>query len=193
MSRTLLILSLAFSIICLSQANLTAQEFPVAVGSDTSFAQGGAFDGNHYLAGLVSNHYDLTAQFFQSGGTPYGSRFSLGATGSGLAMAFDGTKYLAVWTDPFPIFASGDTNGIGNIHGEFISTSGIVGSNFDLVSNVNLKFSNGRGGLIFVDTYYFLIYLKGGQHQDHLYCQLIDKSGTFVGSPTQVSSGYARE
>ena len=37
------------------QSTANAQEFPVAVGSDSTFAEGGAFDGTHYLWGLVTN------------------------------------------------------------------------------------------------------------------------------------------
>ena len=171
-----------------------AQEFPVAVGGDSTFAQGGAFDGTHYLWGLVSNHNDLSAQFVGTGVSLYGPRFSLGATGTGLSIAFDGTNYLAVWTDPFPFFASGDTNGIGDLHGQFINTSGsLVGTPFTIVTGVNIKFGQGRGELIFTGTDYLLMYEKGGNHQDHLYGQLIDKSGGLVGSPIQISSGYARE
>jgi Secretion system C-terminal sorting domain len=194
MFRTLLILSITSSIICLTQANVTAQEFPVAVGSDSTFAQGGAFDGTHYLWGLVSSHNDLSAQFLGEGGSIYGSRFSLGATGTGLNIAFDGTNYLAVWTDPFPFFASGDTNGTGDLHGQFISTSGIrVGAPFTIVTGVNIKFGQGRGGIFFKDTDYILLYEKGGSHQDVLYEQRIDKSGNMVGGPVQISTGYARD
>ncbi len=144
--------------------------------------------------GLVSNHNDLTAQFLGEGGSIYGSRFSLGATGTGLNIAFDGTKYLAVWTDPFPFFAGGDTNGIGDLHGQFISTSGsLMGTPFTIATGVNIKFGQGRGGIFFKDTDYILLYDKGGNHQDYLYGQLIDKSGNLVGSPIQISSNYARE
>lgn len=193
MFRKQLVLLMIAASMSLMKSAATAQEFPIAVGSDTTFGQGGAFDGTHYLMGLVTNHYDLTAQFVTEGGSLYGSRFSLGVTGSGLAMAFDGTNYLAVWTDPFPIFASGDTNGIGNLYGKFISPSGSVGSTFNLIAGVNMKFARGRGGIIFRDTDYLLFYLKGGQHQDHLFCQRIDKSGNLSGSPVQISTGYARE
>ena len=176
------------------QTGASAQEFPVAVGSDSTFAQGGAFDGSHYLWGLVTNHNDLSAQFVGIGGSLYNPRFSWGATGTGLTFAFDGTNYLAVWTDPFPFFASGDTNGIGNLHGQFISTSGSpVGAQFDITTGVNIKFGQGRGGLIFNDTDYLLLYEKGGNYQDHLYGQLIDKSGNVAGNSIQISSGYARD
>jgi Secretion system C-terminal sorting domain len=194
MNRNHLIVLLLVAGIGFTQSQLMAQEFPVAVGGDSTFAQGGAFDGTHYLWGLVSNHNNLSAQFVGDGLSLYGPRFSLGATGTGLSMAFDGTNYLAVWTDPFPFFAGGDTNGIGDLHGQFISTSGsLVGTPFTIVTGVNIKFGQGRGGLIFNNTDYLLLYEKGGNHQDHLYGQLINKSGSLVGSPIQISSGYARE
>ncbi len=194
MFRRLLILSITLSVICFTRASVTAQEFPIAVGSDSSFGQGGAFDGANYLMGLVSNHNDLSAQFISNGGSLFGSRFSLEATGTGLNIAFDGTNYLAVWTDPFPFFAGGDTSGIGDLHGQYISTSGsFVGTPFTIVTGVNLKFGQGRGGLTFKDTDYLLLYEKGGNHQDHLYGQLIDKSGNLVGSPIQISGNYARD
>ncbi|HQT90600.1 MAG TPA: T9SS type A sorting domain-containing protein [Candidatus Kryptobacter bacterium] len=194
MFKTRFILFAAIAAISFMQTTVQAQEFPIAVGSDSTFAQGGAFDGTHYLMGLVSNHNDLSAQFISEGGSLYGPRFSLGATGTGLSLAFDGTNYLAVWTDPFPFFAGGDTNGTGDLHGQFISTSGIrVGAPFTIATGVNIKFGQGRGGIFYKDNYYFLLYDKGGNHQDHLYGQLIDKSGSLVGSPIQISSGYARE
>ena len=194
MFRTLSILSITLSILCFNQANVSAQEFPIAVGGDSTFAQGGAFDGTHYLMGLVSNHNELSLQFLSDGGSLYGPEFSLGATGTGLSIAFDGTNYLAVWTDPFPFFAGGDTNGIGNLHAQFISTSGsFVGMPFTIVTGINIKFGQGRGGLFFKGSYYLLLYDKGGNHQDYLYGQLIDKSGNLAGSAIQISSNYARD
>ncbi len=176
------------------RSTAVAQEFPIAVGTDSTFGQGGASDGTHYLIGLVSNHNDLTAQFLAAGGALYGPRFSFGGTGTGLMFAFDGTNYLAVWTDPFPFFAGGDTNGIGDLHGQFISTSGsLVGTQFTIATGVNIKFGQGRGRLIFTDTDYLLLYEKGGNQQDHLYAQLIDKSGNLVGGSVQISSNYARD
>ena len=189
-----LVILMTVAVFCSAGRTATAQEFPIAVGSDSTFAQGGAFDGTHYLMGLVTIHNELSVQFVSDGGSLYGSRISLGASGTGLNLAFDGTNYLAVWTDPFPFFASGDTNGIGDLHGQFISTSGsMVGSQFTIVTGVNIKFGQGRGGIFFKDTDYLLLYDKGGNHQDYLYGQLIDKSGNMVGGPIRISSNYARD
>ena len=174
-----------------------AQEFPIAVGNDDTFSGGGAFDGTNFfmsIQGDIQNHYDLTAQLVSRSGSLTGPRISLGATGSGLIAAFDGINYLVVWTDSFPRFAGGDTNGIGDVYGQFVSTSGnLVGTTFTFVTDVNRKFGQGRGSLTFQDTTYLLTYLKGGVHIDHLYGQRISRSGNLIGSPIQISSGYARE
>ncbi|MGO9481501.1 MAG: T9SS type A sorting domain-containing protein [Candidatus Kryptoniota bacterium] len=194
MSRKHFIALMLAASISFMLATANAQEFPVAVGGVSTFAQGGAFDGTHYLWGLVSDSNDLTAQFLSAGNSLYGSRFSLNAKGTGLRIAFDGTNYLAVWTDPFPYFASGDTNGIGNLHGQFLTTSGsFVGNQFTIATAVNIKFGQGRGELIFNGSDYILMYEKGGNDQDHLFGQLIDRSGNLVGSPIQISSSYARD
>lgn len=173
------------------------QEFPIAVGHDNTFGGGGAFDGTHYLFAIVGdslNEYSITLQFISTGGILEGSRISLGQTGSGPMIAFDGTNYLVTWTDPFPMMASGDTSGIGDIYGQFISTSGhLVGSAFTFVTGANIRFGKGRGEISFHDTTYFLTYLKGGKRADYLYGQRISRSGNLLGSPIQISTGLARE
>lgn len=175
-----------------------AQEFPIAVGSDNTFGGGGAFDGTNFLItvlGDASNRYSITAQFVSTSGALVGSRFPFGQTGSSPMVAFDGTRFLVAWTDSFPTFAGGDTNGIGDIHGQFLSTAGsLIGSPSLLASGVNIKWGKGRGGLVFEDTTYFLTYLKGvDHHTDYLYGQRISKTGDLIGSPVQISSHYARE
>lgn len=174
-----------------------AQEFPIAVGSGATTSGGGAFDGTNFLVTIIGdaqNPNSITAQLMASGGTLLGSRISLGHTGSGSIVAFDGTKYLVVWTDIFPQFAGGDTNGIGSIYGQFLSTAGsLLGTTFTIVTNANIRFGKGRGDLTFRDTTYLLTYLKGGNHTDYLYGQRISRSGVSIGSPIQISSSYARE
>jgi hypothetical protein len=175
----------------------TAQEFPIAVGNDNTSSGGGAFDGTNFLVTILGDAQSpnsITAQFMGSGGALIGPRISLGHTGSGPIVAFDGTRYLVVWTDIFPLFAGGDTNGIGNIYGQFLSTTGsLLGTTFTLVTNANIRFGKGRGDLTFRDTTYLLTYLKGGNHTDYLYGQRISRSGAAIGSPIQISSSYARE
>jgi hypothetical protein len=181
----------------LAPVSTTAQEFSIATGNDTTFGGGGAYDGNNFLYALLgdaTNKYGITAQFVSSSGILSGSRISLGITGSAPTLAFDGTNYLMVWTDPYPMFVFNDTDGIGNIYGQFISTSGnLVGTTFTIASAVNRKFGQGRGGLTFNDTTYLVTFLKGGNHIDYIYGQRISRSGTLIGSPIQISSHYARE
>jgi hypothetical protein len=174
-----------------------AQELPIAVGDDDTFCGGGAFDGTNYCVmiwGDNASPYSITAQLVSPTGSLVGSRISLGRTGSNPVVAFDGSNYLAVWSDVFPRMASGDTNGIGNLYGQFISPAGnLVGPSFTLVTGVNIKSAQGRGGLTFQDTTYLLTYCKGGDHIDHLYGQRVSRSGNLVGAPVQISAGYARE
>ncbi len=176
---------------------VTAQEYPIATGSDNTFGGGGAFDGTNFLFAIQGdnqNQYSVTAQLVSSSGSLVGSRISLGQTGSSQMVAFDGTNFLMVWGDSFPIFGNSNLYQTGNIYGQFISNSGtLIGSSFTLVTGVNRKFGMGRGGITFHDTTYLLTYLQGGDHTDYLYAQRINKSGNLVGSPVQISLGYARE
>ena len=126
-----------------------AQELPIAVGDDDTFCGGGAFDGTNYCVmiwGDNASPYSITAQLVSPTGSLVGSRISLGRTGSNPVVAFDGSNYLAVWSDVFPRMASGDTNGIGNLYGQFISPAGnLVGPSFTLVTGVNIKSAPGAG------------------------------------------------
>jgi hypothetical protein len=196
MQKSLILIVTIIVLFALTPVKTPAQQFPIAVGPDSSFGAGGAFDGSRFLLALLETSalgHNLSFQFITDGGALSGSRVSLGKTGGIPYVQFDGTNYLMVWSDQFPLFA-GDTNGIGNIYGQFISPSGtLVGNTFTFATGVNIKFGQGRGALLFKDNYYQLIYCKGGNHHDVLYFQKIDKSGTLAGSPVQVSSGYARE
>ncbi len=176
----------------------SGQEIPIATGNDNTYAGGGAFDGTNFLFAIMgdsANQYSVTAQLVSSTGSLIGSRISLGKTGSGLLTAFDGTNFFIVWTDSFPMFAGGDTNGIGNLYGQFISTSGkLVGTTITIATGINSKFGKGRGDIIFKDTTYLVTYLKGiDHHTDYLYGQRIGKSGILLGAPVKISTDYARE
>jgi len=189
-----LIIAAVFAIM---QAGSFAQGLAVAVGPENTIAGGGAYDGTNFLLTIIGDSagtYNIDAQFIGPGPVLFGSRFSTGKVGSGTKMAFDGTNFLMLWTDPFPYFAGGDTNGIGNVYGQFITTSGqLLGSTFQVASNVNIKFGQGRGTFSFNDSTYFVTYDKGGVHQDYLYGQRISKAGTLLGAPVQISANYARE
>ncbi|MCU0412091.1 MAG: T9SS type A sorting domain-containing protein [Bacteroidetes bacterium] len=186
-----LLLVLSFSI-------SAAQEFPIAVGSENTFGGGGAFDGTNFLfaiRGDAANQYTLGLQFVSTTGSLVGPRIPLGYAGSNPQVAFDGMKYMIAWTDSFPAFASGDTNGIGNVYGQFVGTSGtLIGSRFTIATGVNAKWGQGRGLLTYADTTFLVLYVKGpDHHHDIMYGQRIGRDGSFIGSPFQISEGYARE
>jgi len=190
-------LSLIISFL-LIQSTIIPQGLAVTDPKDRLMSGGGAYDGTNYMLTLISSDsskpYEITTQIIGSGPNLSGPRFNTGKSGSGAKLAFDGTNYLMLWTDPFPFFAGGDQNGWGTLYGQFMSKSGdLVGSTFIITQNINLKFGQGRGSLSFYDGTYFVTYLKGGNHQDVLYGQRINKSGQLVGSPIQISSNYARE
>jgi hypothetical protein len=176
-------------------ATVTAQEFPIAVGSDTTFGGDAAFDGTNYLiaiGGDASSKTSITAQFVSSSGSLVGARISLGKTGGTPKVAFDGTNYLLMWNAGYSNpFTSSDIYVTGPVYGQFINTSGnLVGTAFTIATGVNLKVG---GAIAFNDTAYLVTYAKGGYHVDYLYGQRISRSGTLIGSPIQISSNYARE
>jgi len=189
------------SILCLilMQTAIIAQEFTVDNSSENTYSGGGAWDGTNFLlsvVNVVAGQHNIELQLIAPGPALLGSRISTGKIGNGTMIAFDGTNYLMVWTDTFPFFAGGDTNGIGNIYGQFINTSGqLIGATINIVSDVNIKFGQGRGSFLFNenDSTYFVTYLKGGPHQDYLYGQCISKSGVLFGNPLKISDNYARE
>ena len=185
-------------ILCAIPLIAAAQIFPIANGSDNTMGGGGAFDGTNMLLSIRGDSTGpnvITVQRVSPGGTLVGSRIATGKTGSSPMLAFDGSRYLMVWTDVFPIFAGGDTNGIGNIYGQFIETSGASsGNSFTIATDVNIKFGQGRGSIQCYDTTYIITYVKGPDHHtDYLYAQRIGKSGALIGTPVQISSQYARE
>ncbi len=196
MFRKILVWSTLVAGFLLTQANVLAQEFPIATGKDNTFSGGGDFDGTNFLMGIQGDSISqnsMTAQLISSGGNLLGSRISLGDTGSGALVVFDGTNYLMVWSDVFPTFAGGDVNGTGNLYGRFISTSGtVLGTRFTIETGVNIK--QERRTLIYKDTTFLLTYEKGVDfHTDYIYGQRISRSGTLVGSPVQISTAFARE
>ena len=171
-----------------------AQEFPIAVGSDTTFPGGGAFDGTNFMMGIVgdaASKDNITAQLISTNGTLVGPRISIGEKGGNAQLAFDGTNYLLVWNgynwNPFTQQPHDTTS----LFGQFITPSGnLEGASFTIATGTDHKHS---GTFIFNDTTYLLTYLKGGQHVNYLYGQRISKTGTLIGAPLQISNNYARE
>jgi hypothetical protein len=188
-----------FAVVFLSlfSINASAQEFPIATGSDITWGGGGASDGTNMLLAIMgdaSSQYSITCQLISPTGTLIGSRISLGATGSSPMVAYDGTRYLVAWTDTASMLGGSNTYATGDVRGQFLTTAGaLAGSPFTIATGVNIKWGKGRGGLIFRDTTYLVTFVKGGNHVDYLYGQRIRRSGALLGSPVQISTGYARE
>lgn len=168
--------------ILLLVANLTsAQEFPIATGSDNTFSAGAAFDGTNYLIGIqgdITNSNSITAQLVSASGSLVGSRISLGRRGVDPVIAFDGINYLIAWSN-----IAKDS-----IYGQFINTSGILsGSSFVIAHNINGHKQAER--IIFGDNTYMVIY----KNNDINYGQCIGKLGNLIGSPTQISQSAVND
>jgi hypothetical protein len=191
--NTLILTLLIFNSIFLSN-KVIAQEFPIAIENDSTFAGGVAFDGTNYLitiVGDVLSKDNITFQFISPSGILVGNRISLGQKGGNAQVAFDGTNYLLVWNgynwNPFTQEPYDTTS----VFGQFITPSGIMaGSRFTIQTGIDNKH---LGSVSFHDTTYLLTYLKGGNHINYLYGQLISKTGILIGAAIQISNNYARE
>ncbi len=191
--NTLILTLLIFNSIFLSN-KVIAQEFPIAIENDSTFAGGVAFDGTNYLItiiGDVLSKDNITFQFISPSGTLVGNRISLGQKGGNAQVAFDGTNYLLVWNgynwNPF-MQEPYDTT---SVFGQYITPSGtMVGSSFTIQTGIDNKH---LGSVSFHDTTYLLTYLKGGNHINYLYGQRISKTGILIGAAIQISNNYARE
>jgi len=169
-----------FAVIVLAYVNVKAQEFPVAVGSDTTFSGGAVYGG---LIGIVAvqgdanSQYSINAQLVGAGGVLIGSRISLNSAGvmPGAIPVFDGTNYFLVWCE----FS-------GNLKGQFINTSGtLVGSSVTISTNTNTKNFN----IVFGDTEFLVVFTKSDKL---IYGQRVSKSGDLIGSQIQISSNIAK-
>jgi formylglycine-generating enzyme required for sulfatase activity len=168
----------------LTETTVNAQEFPIAVGSDTTFSGGAVYGGLNGLVavqGDASSQYNINAQLIGAGGVLIGSRFSLGAVGMmpGAIPVFDGTNYFLVWRE---------FNG--NLKGQFINTSGsLVGTSVTIGTNVSIQ-RPGSYGVVFGDTAFMVVFTKT---DDFLYGQRVSRSGNLIGGQIQISTNLARE
>lgn len=166
-----------------TQATIKAQEFPIAVGSDTTFSGGAVYGGLNGLVavqGDANSQYSINAQLVGTGGVLIGPRISLGASGvmPGAKPVFDGTNYFLVWCE---------FNG--NLKGQFINTSGtLVGSSVTISTNVSVE-RPGPSAIVFGDTAFLVVFTKT---DDFLYGQRVSRSGNLIGSQIQISSNHAR-
>lgn len=177
-------LVLGVFLLIFTNETLIAQEFPIAVGSDTTYSNGAVYGGLNGLVavqGNVGSKYSINAQLVGSGGILIGSRISLGATGimPGAKPVFDGTNYFLVWCE----FS-------GTLKGQFINTSGsLVGNAITISTSVSVE-RPGLYDVIFGETSYCVIYVKSN---GYLYGQQVSKSGTLIGNQIQISTNFARD
>jgi len=179
MKKIILVLILTFTIV-----NVWAQEFPIAVGNDSTFAISSSFDGTNYLIAIKGDNQsssNATAQLVSPSGTLVGSRIFVGSNVKSMSIhsAFDGSNYLLVWQSVSD-----------NIVGRFISPTGsLVGSEFFIASS---SIDEESLELSFYSGSYFICYLKGTGLNHRLWGRTISTSG-IIGNEIQISASTARE
>ncbi len=172
------------AVLLLAASRVGAQEFPIAVGSDSTFSGGAVYGGGNGIVGICGDalsQYSITAQIVGPGGTLVGSRIALGAFGPppGAVPLFDGTNYFLVWMD----FT-------GTLRGQLLSTAGtLVGSAFDIATGLNTQ-RMPTAKLALSDTTVLVAFLKS---DGYLYGQRVGRSGGLVGNQFQISSSLARD
>ncbi|HOV99496.1 MAG TPA: T9SS type A sorting domain-containing protein [Bacteroidota bacterium] len=171
--------------IILTSSSLQSQEFPVAVGSDTTFSCGAVYGGENGIVavqGDSNSQYSINAQIVAEGGTLVGPRISLGAIGvpPGATPIFDGTYYFLIWRE-----FNGD------LKGQYISASGsLLGNALTIATNVSIDRS-GSYGIALGDSTYLVVFTKT---DDYAYGQFVNaRTGNLVGSQIQISFNQARE
>lgn len=188
-----------FTLGAITTAVAQNSEFSISGNCYNSQIQGLAFDGTNYLAGMVgdlTSDSNVTVQFFSPEGQLKGDRISLGETGTGPAIAFDGTNYLLVWADRYVRFMdNGEDAGMTNIYGRFINPSGnFVGNKFTIVTGAYIKGSM-PASIQFNGSNYFIIYKEDNGENDFgpAYGRFISPSGILLGSPFQISDDNVGE
>lgn len=168
----------------LAQTAMAIDEFPVAVGRDSTMTGGAVYGGFNGIATVMADtlsQYNITAQLISYPGSLLGPRISLGRTGvfPGATPIFDGTNYLLVWRE-----LSGDFNG------QFIDTAGgMVGPLFTIATGAAIERS-GNSGIAKSDTAFLAVFVKT---DGYLYGQRINRSGALLGGQIQISGNHARE
>ena len=124
MRRTCIASLLLFACIIAASVPLAySQQFPIAVGPDSTLSLSATFDGTNYLVGVQGDTLspnNMTAQRVSRSGALVGPRISLGRRGALFAAgpigASDGVRSLLVWTDK----AGPDSA----VYGRFVEPSG---------------------------------------------------------------------
>lgn len=171
-------------------------EFPIATGVENIIGGGGAFNGTTFLFALTKylpTTNDIGFQRVTSEGNLTGPPVFLGKNASNPIVASDGVKFCMLWTDSTSLFGSNNSYETGKIYAQMIDENGVLtGPTVIVASDVNIR-GGGRVAVLYGDTTYFVTYLKGGYHVDHLYGQRMSRSGILLGAPVQISTEYARE
>jgi hypothetical protein len=184
MKKIIIFLLLGFTGLISTNLALRAQEFPIAVGVDTTFSGGAVYGGLNGLVavqGNIGNQYSINAQLIGSGGTLIGSRIPLSTNGvmPGAIPVFDGTNYFLVWCEYS-----------GTLKGQLINTSGtLVGNSFTISTNVSVE-RPGLYGVVFGETMSLVAFVKT---DGFLYGQRIDTNGNLMGGQVKISSNLARD
>lgn len=165
-------------------ATLNAQEFPIAVGRDSTFSAGAVYGNTTGLVAILGDtlsQFNITAQLVYPPDSLIGNRISVGRSGMfpGAVVVFDGTNYLLAWKE-----------NTGDINGQFITETGnMMGTYFTIAANGSTD-GPGTGGLAFSDTTYLAVFVKA---DTHLYGQRVSRSGNLIGGQIPISSNHARE
>lgn len=183
MKRMTQFLMFAFALLVSAQM-VSAQPFPIAVGSDSTFSGGAVFGGANGIVTIIGDNTSqnaITAQIVGTGGTLIGSRISLGATGifPGAMPVFDGTNYLLIWV------------GLeGTLRGQRMSTAGnLIGSSFPIATGINTT-RTAPYGIAMGDTTSLVVYLK---NDNYVWGQRVGRFGNLIGTPVQISGNLARD
>lgn len=93
-----------------------------------------------------------------------------------------------VWSD-YSGSEIDDENTINTVFGQFISTSGnLVGSHFPIISDASISTPKG-GCLVYCDSNYIIVFKRNRIN----YVQRLNKSGSLIGSPIQVSQNEVND
>ncbi len=161
-----------------------AQEFGIAVGTDTTWSGGAVYGGLNGLAavqGDSNSQYTINFQLISGPGQFSGSRIFLNDVGvpPGAVPDFDGTNYFLVWLD----FS-------GTLKGQLLSTAGqLIGPQITIASGVSVTRTMSYN-LLYAGTDYLVAFIK---NDGYLYGQYVNKSGALSGNQFPISGNLARD
>ncbi len=156
--------------------------FPIATSTNLEFGFGNcaATDGTNYLVGYQINGSSVAVQLVSPSGSLSNSPvvINAGAVGAGPFVAFDGARYLMVWsTMPNDV-----------LYGQFIDRSGATsGASFQIAQNAGGYVT--VQALIFGGTNYLAATRDGNNNVDNVYGRLLSAStGAVQGAALPIST-----